>query len=108
MKIGELKKINSDPEIDEEDKDENTALHLACANNHKKAVRVLVEAGASVDAIGEYGFTPLHSYARYTKSKLSNENRDKFITKVSLFCSRKPSKGDADPSDGNIQKIIKG
>ena len=51
--------------VDEKDKDENTALHLACANNHKKAVRVLVEAGASVDAIGEYGFTPLHSYARY-------------------------------------------
>ena len=71
MKIDELKKINPDPEIDEQDKDENTALHLACANNHKKAVRVLVEAGATVDAIGEYGFTPLHSYARYPKSKLS-------------------------------------
>ena len=56
--------------VDEKDKDENTALHLACANNHKKAVRVLVEAGASVDAIGEYGFTPLHSYARYISYKV--------------------------------------
>ena len=26
----------------------------------------------------------------------------------SLVCSRKPSKGDADPSDSNIKKIIKG
>ena len=51
--------------IDEQDNDENTPLHLACANNHKKAVRVLVEAGASVFSRGEYGYTPLHSYARY-------------------------------------------
>ena len=78
MKIDELKKTNGEEGlglyweiiVDAKDKDENTALHLACANNHKKAVRVLVEAGASVDAMGEYGFTPLHSYARYTSYKV--------------------------------------
>ena len=113
MKIDELKKINVEfsweNPIDERDKDENTALHLACGNNHKKAVRVLVEAGASVDAVGEYGYSPLHSYARYNHNTKSDVMRDKFKTSnSSLVCSRKPSKGDADPSDSNIKKIIKG
>ena len=112
MKIDELKKINAEfsweNPIDERDKDENTALHLACGNNHKKAVRVLVEAGASVDAVGEYGYSPLHSYARYNNNTKSDVMRDKFKTNSSLVCSRKPSKGDADPSDSNIKKIIKG
>ena len=71
MKIEELKREMDELlflELEKRDKDENTALHLACAHNHKKAAQTLVEAGAFVDAKGECGFTPLHSYARYTRT----------------------------------------
>lgn len=37
----------------------NTALHLACQQGWLDASRLLVEAGAPVDAIDAYGNTPL-------------------------------------------------
>ena len=42
----------------------DTALHFACANNHLSTVKVLVNAGADVRAMGERGYSPLHFYAR--------------------------------------------
>lgn len=37
----------------------NTALHYAASGGHKKAVQILINAGAHVEAANENGHTPL-------------------------------------------------
>ena len=45
------------------DADNNTALILATVNNHIAAMRMLLNHGASVEAAGNNGFTPLNAAA---------------------------------------------
>ena len=40
-----------------------TALHIAAANKHKDACKILIEIGATVDAKDDYDETPLHKAA---------------------------------------------
>lgn len=47
------------------DYDGRTPLHLACREGHLKAVRYLLEHGASVHASDHYNHTPLHNASRF-------------------------------------------
>jgi len=42
-----------------------TALHWAAQNGHKDTVALLLENGADVNAIDNYGQTPFHISARW-------------------------------------------
>lgn len=63
-----LKKYNGIPDMlgaefsTVEDKNEfgDQALHLACVRGDLEDIKVLVSAGADINATGENGFTPLH------------------------------------------------
>eukprot|EP01086_Lenisia_limosa_P002883 TRINITY_DN16971_c0_g1_i1.p1 TRINITY_DN16971_c0_g1~~TRINITY_DN16971_c0_g1_i1.p1 ORF type:complete len:251 (+),score=47.55 TRINITY_DN16971_c0_g1_i1:2-754(+) len=58
-----LKKDGLDLEVENEDK--MTALHLAVANGHLDCVLELVQAGAKIDAPDANGTTPLHAAVGY-------------------------------------------
>jgi ankyrin repeat protein len=71
-KNGDLAKIKeilaADPALvnTARDKDESTGLHCACWKGHIEVVKLLLEAGADVNAINKndhWGFTPLHAAA---------------------------------------------
>ena len=51
--------------IDKDSKSNNgwSAMQLACMNNNKRVVELLVESGASVNITNKYGRTPLHTAA---------------------------------------------
>ncbi|RUS76171.1 hypothetical protein EGW08_016083 [Elysia chlorotica] len=55
--------------INQFDEDDLTPLHYAARYNHLNVVKLLVEAGADVQAIGEDAVTPLHHAARYRREK---------------------------------------
>lgn len=46
--------------VDSKDVDGDTPLHVMVARGDRFACQALIEAGASVDAIGDMGQTPLH------------------------------------------------
>lgn len=54
--------LSNDDEIfiDMDDKDKNTALHLACRRGHYEIAELLLEKGADPNFKNRYGNTPLH------------------------------------------------
>ena len=46
--------------LEARDRDNFTALHLGVVYGHSMIVSILVDAGADVNAIGNFGHTPLH------------------------------------------------
>ena len=54
------RKVALRADINEQDKDGSTPLHLAIWNNHEAVARVLVETGAELNLQDRHGNTPLH------------------------------------------------
>ncbi|XP_059143881.1 transient receptor potential cation channel subfamily A member 1 homolog isoform X2 [Physella acuta] len=55
------------------DEDNLTPLHYAARYNHLNVVKILVEHGADIQALGEDNITPLHHAARYRREKLTRK-----------------------------------
>ncbi|OUM60549.1 hypothetical protein PIROE2DRAFT_27621, partial [Piromyces sp. E2] len=55
-----------------QDKDKNTALHLACLNENEIIVKDLVEHDANVNEKNNYGYTPLHYSCKNGNKNIEN------------------------------------
>lgn len=51
--------LSEGADVDVQDGDENTALHIACENENKDIVKILLKHDADVDLENSYGETPL-------------------------------------------------
>ncbi|XP_069995120.1 ankyrin repeat and SAM domain-containing protein 6 isoform X1 [Penaeus vannamei] len=57
--------LETDLDIDATDHDNNTALHIAAANDHEQLVAYLVNSDANKEATNSMGWTPLMQAARH-------------------------------------------
>ena len=90
--------------IDVPDSDGYTALHLACVNDNLSAVKALVEYGhANVQAVGDWGYSPLHLYARWSHAtKIVS-----WCAELSLeFCFRQKQDRDEDQDSDKIDRLL--
>ncbi len=51
--------------MNDEDSDSNTALHLACMHGHARVVKILIGAGADIEARNYYLWTPIDCAAAH-------------------------------------------
>lgn len=56
-----------------------TALHMAVAQGDLRAMDVLIAAGARLDAVDQFGLTPLGEAARHASRTGENKVRDKLL-----------------------------
>ena len=55
------------------DYDKRTALHLVCSEGNEAVAVFLIEAGANIDAVDRWGFTPLDDAMRHKHTELADE-----------------------------------
>ncbi|KAI8752888.1 transient receptor potential cation channel subfamily A member 1 [Biomphalaria glabrata] len=96
--------LNAKKKINQFDEDNITPLHYAARYNSLGVVKVLVEAGADVQAVGgEDRITPLHHAARYRREKMTRRK----IPAGKTTSVHSTSGHDIDPLDEEDQKYIK-
>ena len=67
--VNDLIQLGAD--LDWQDEEGSTALHICAGNNHLKIARMLIDAGADVNIQDEYGWTALHWCARFNSLRLA-------------------------------------
>ncbi|KAH9498508.1 hypothetical protein Btru_006829 [Bulinus truncatus] len=65
--------LNVKKKINQYDEDGLTPLHYAARYNHLSVVKVLVDAGADVQATGPDRITPLHHAVRYRRERITKK-----------------------------------
>jgi ankyrin repeat protein len=78
---GDIEKVKSlisaGANVNERDKNGQTALHLAVINGYKDVVELLIAKGAEIDGKGRYNATPLHEAAWAGNKEISQILLDK-------------------------------
>ena len=104
--IEELKKLIAKKElnVDIQNEDGNTPLHMSCINRDRTTMAILIELGANVNLQNTYGETPLH-FTLYSDNIITA----KILIEAGADCSIKNDEGytPLDCCDYHEEKLIK-
>ena len=78
LKIHNLLNMRANPNTPDEDDLYYTPLHWCARRNHLKAAQMLIEAHANVNALTEFGHTPLHLAAMFKPVDLKRSKLSRF------------------------------
>jgi len=86
----------------------NNLLHVACQNNNRRIVKMLVKNGVKVDAQNDAGNTPLHYCCQYSFMQLADflisSGADESVTnKAGYLPSQGVGKNDVEGAQGGLQ-----
>lgn len=84
-----IRLIGTEIDLNERDNNDWTPLHHAAANGHLEIVKVLIKAGANIEAKSIYRVTPLHAAC----SVLNNEAVIEVLLKARANIEAKTSSG---------------
>ena len=78
LKIHNMLNMRANPNTPDEDDLYYTPLHWCSRRNHLQAAQMLIEARANVNAITEFGHTPLHLAAMFKPPDAKNKKLSRF------------------------------